>query len=90
MELSDLKKTVRDQRTIIATTVDGLRVELLLRISGFPFSELARDVSIFDIEGVPVRVGKLSKLLDSKRLAGRPKDLQFLRRYENLLKEPEK
>lgn len=83
-----LHGVVRDRRTIVATTAEGLVVELLLRVSGYPFSELARDAATFSIRGVPVRVGRLSKLLRSKRLAGRPKDRQFLERYKSLLEEP--
>ena len=82
-----LRQLVRDQRTLVATTPDGLSVELLLKVSGYAFSELANDAATFTIRGVPARVGRLTKLLHSKKLAGRPKDLQFLRRYESLLEE---
>lgn len=81
VKLGDLRAIVRGQRTLIATTPDGLTVELLLRVSGYAFSELARDARTFSIRGVPVRVGRLEKLLHSKRVAGRPKDREFLRRY---------
>lgn len=83
----DLRTMVRERRTLTATTSDGLMVELLLEVSGYPFSELARDAATFTIHGVPVRVGRLSKLLRSKKLAGRPKDRRFLQRYESLLSE---
>lgn len=83
-----LKALVRDRRTLTATTPEGLMVELLLQVSGYPFSEMARDALTVTVGGVPVRVGRLSKLLGSKRIAGRPKDRSFLRRYRNLLKEP--
>ncbi len=87
LKLSDLAHLVRGQKTLVATTADGLMVELLLKISGFPFSEMARDAATFTVEGVPVRVGRLNKLLMSKKLAGRPKDRRFLSRYQNLLEE---
>jgi hypothetical protein len=82
---ADLRAIVRARTTLIATTPDGLMVELLLRVSGYPFTELARDAATVAVRGVPVNVGRLSKLLRSKRLAGRPKDRQFLRRYQSLL-----
>ncbi len=82
-----LPPVVRERRTLVATTSEGLMVELLLKVSGYPFSELAKDAATFTVRGVPVRVGKLQKLLRSKKIAGRPKDLQFLRRYESLLEE---
>jgi len=72
----------------VATTPQGAMVELLLQVSGYPFSELAKDAATYDAQGVPVRVGRLEKLLRSKKIAGRPKDLLFLRRYP-LLKEEE-
>ena len=51
----------------------------------FPFSDLARDAATFTVRGVPVKVGRLTKLLTSKKLAGRLKDRQFLQRYRSLL-----
>ena len=83
----DLRQTVRDQRTLTATTANGLMVELLLKISGYPFSGLAKDAVTFSVRGVPVKVGQIRKLLRSKKLAGRPKDRRFLRRYQDLLEE---
>lgn len=82
-----LSAVVREERTLVATTPDGLLVELLLAVSGYPFSELARDAVTFTVRGTPIKVGRLHKLLSSKKLAGRPKDRQFLRRYEALLRE---
>ena len=76
---------VRGRRTLVATNADGVMVELLLEVSGFTFAELAQDAVTITVRGVPVRVGKLQKLLRSKQLAGRPKDRQFLKRYEALL-----
>ena len=90
LDPADLREVVREQQTIMATTSDGLMIELLLAVSGYPFSELARDTATFTVQGVPVRVGKLSKLLRSKRLADRPKDRQFLKRYGNLFEEEER
>ena len=83
----DFKEIVRERKTLIATTPEGLLIELLLQISGYSFSELAKDAATFTVGGIPVRVGKLDKLLYSKLLAGRPKDRQFLKRYQTLLKD---
>ena len=85
----DVKQIVRERRTIVATTSEGLMVELLLKISGYPFSELARDALTLSLRGTPVKVGRLSKLLRSKKLAGRPKDRRFLERYQTLLEQKE-
>lgn len=76
-----LRQLVRNRATFAGTTSEGLMVELLLQVSGYPFFELAKDAATFDAQGIPVRVGRLEKLLRSKKIAGRPKDLLFLRRY---------
>ena len=86
----DLREMVRTQRTLVATTPDGLMVELLLAVSGYTFEELAKDAATVVVRGTPVRVGRLTKLLRSKQLADRPKDRQFLKRYQSLLLEEER
>ena len=87
LKLGEFKETVQACKTLLATTPDGLMIELLLAISGYPFSEIAKDAVTFTVGGIPVRVGRLDKLLRSKQLAARPKDLQFLKRYQSLLEE---
>jgi len=87
LDAAALPAVVRDRRTLTATTPDGLMIELLLAVSGYPFAELARDAVTFTVQGTPVAVGQLTKLLKSKKLANRPKDRQFLRRYEAQLRE---
>ena len=84
---ASLRQAVREQRTLIASTVDGILVELLLRVSGYTFAALAEDAKVFAAQGVPVQVGQIEKLLHSKRVAGRPKDKQFLARYAAQLAE---
>ena len=83
----ELEAVVRERRTLIATTSDGLTVELLLAVSGFTFSELAQDAATVTVRGTPITVGRLTKLLKSKQVANRPKDRQFLRRYKVMLDE---
>ena len=85
LEARLVKDIVRSRRTLIATTPQGLMVKLLLAVSGFPFAELAKDAATVTVRGEPVRIGRLTKLLQSKQLAGRAKDRQFLRRYQALL-----
>lgn len=82
-----LKAIAREKTTLIATTPEGLAVELLLAVSGYTFSELTHDAATFTVQKVPVKVGRLTKLLRSKQVAGRPKDRQFLQRYRSLLQE---
>jgi len=82
-----LRELVRDRRTLVATAPDGLMIELMLAVSGYTFASLARDAITVTIQGTPVKVGRLTKLLRSKRIAGRPKDRQFLKRYRLLVGE---
>lgn len=84
---AELRWVVRDKRTVLAATPGGFMIELLLEISGYPFSEMAEDAATFSMGGVLVKVGRLNKLLRSKKIAGRPKDRRFLRRYQDLLEE---
>ncbi len=88
-KLDELKGLVRDRKTLVATTPEGLMVELILEVSGYPFSEMIKDSATFTVRGVPIHVARLNKLLRSKKIAGRPKDRRFLERYEDLLKEDE-
>lgn len=81
----NLKQIVKNTVTVIATTSDGIMIELLLSVSGYVFLDLAKDAVTFTVQGIPVRVGRLKKLLESKRIADRPKDRQFLKRYRSLL-----
>jgi len=87
LKRDQLADVVRRRRTLVATTTEGITVELLLAVSGYLFAELAKDAATFKIWGVPITVGRLAKLLRSKHLAGRPKDRQFLQRYQSLLEE---
>ena len=87
LKLTALRAAVRERRTVVATTPDGVMVELLLAVSGFTFAELVQDAATVTIRGTPVKVGRLTKLLRSKRTANRPKDRAFLRRYQTLLEE---
>lgn len=82
---AEVTRIVRDRVTLVASTPDGVTIELLLEISGYAFSDLAKDAATFTVRGVPIRVGRLAKLLKSKQLAGRPKDRHFLQRYRTIL-----
>ena len=84
---ADVRAVVRQRRTLVATTPEGVMVELLLAVSGFTFAELIRDAATVTVHGTPITVGRLTKLLQSKRAANRPKDREFLRRYQALLEE---
>lgn len=87
IETSSIKKIVKDKTTILATDPYGITFELILSVSGYTFSQMVMDATIFNVGNIPIKVAKLSKLLTSKKLAGRKKDKLFVKRYEILLKE---
>jgi hypothetical protein len=76
-----LTNVLRLGATIQATHTDAMPLDLMLSIAGFSFAEIAVDAVAFEIGGVEVRVGRLQKLLQAKEIAGRPKDLEFLRLF---------
>ncbi len=58
---------------------NGAWLDLMLSVRGFSYAELATDAREFSIGDRSVWVGRLEKLLRSKELSGRPKDIEFLR-----------
>jgi hypothetical protein len=80
MPLRAVKKVVSLRKTIHAANHYGCVVELLLDISGYTFEDIESDARFFRASGVRVKVGNLDKLLNSKRIADRPKDRLFLKR----------
>jgi hypothetical protein len=82
---SSLINIVRDRKTLIATDPYGISFDIILAISGFTFNQMAGDATIFSAGKIPLRVGKLKKLLLSKKAAGRKKDILFLATYENMI-----
>lgn len=85
-----LKKIVREKKTILATDLFGVTFELILAVSGYTFSQMQIDAITFTIGKIPIKVGKLKKLLVSKKIAGREKDKIFLKRYGGLMDEIKK
>lgn len=85
-----VKDIVKNKNTITANDPYGITFELILAVSGYSFSQMHKDASVFSINNVPIKVGRLSKLLKSKKIAGRDKDKFFLQRYELMLKEKHK
>jgi hypothetical protein len=73
--------------TIQARDETGAQLDLMTSGLGLRFDDLAEDAVTFRIEDVEVRVGRLEKLLRAKELAGRPKDVEFLRLYAARLRE---
>ena len=85
-----LKQLVFHKKTVLAVNPEGITFELLFAVSGFVFRQMAEDASIFRAGEVLIRVGRLQKLLASKKAANRPKDRLFLKRYEMILRKKDK
>lgn len=77
-----LARVVRRGASLSALHDAAGQLDLMLSISGYAYPELARDACSFRVGDLGVRVGRLEKLLRSKRESGRPKDLEFLRAFE--------
>jgi predicted nucleotidyltransferase len=82
-----LQRVVGNGASLSALHREVGQIDLLTSISGFDYPELSADASDFEVAGVEIRVGRLSKLLRSKEASGRPKDLEFLRVYRATLTE---
>ena len=79
---AQLRTAIRHGASLRALHHQVGQLDLLLRVSGFSYAELAHDAVVFRVADASVRVGALEKLLRSKQSSGRPKDLAFLRLFE--------
>ena len=84
-----LRRVVEMGGNLIAIHSDGTELDLLTSISGYDFESLSRDAAAFEVAGATVHVGRLEKLLHSKEIAGRPKDLEFIRAFQARSEEPD-
>jgi predicted nucleotidyltransferase len=82
-----LANLIRAGANVTAENEAGARIDLMLSGAGFRYDDLAADAVTFRLGEVEVRVGRLEKLLRSKELAGRPKDVAFLRLFATRLRE---
>jgi hypothetical protein len=84
---SVLARIVEAGANVVARSPEGAHLDLMLSMAGFRFDELAPDAESFRMGELVVRVGRLEKLLRSKELAGRRKDIEFLRLYASRLRD---
>lgn len=85
---SALVGAVRSGACVSARHESGTALDLMLSGAGLAWDEVARDAAVFRIGEVEVRVGRLERLLRAKRMAGRPKDLEFLRLFAARFRDP--
>lgn len=66
---------------------EDLQIDLSLVMAGFEFDEVWPNRRGFLVEGVRIPVARLSDIVKSKAIAGRPKDRLFLATHEHALQE---
>ena len=76
-----LRRVVESGANISAIHVADGEIDLMTSLSGFSYAEMLEDAAIFEVAGASVQVGRLEKLLKSKEMSGRPKDVEFLRAF---------
>ncbi len=81
-DVGALQTVVRNGATLSALHPEAGQLDLMTAAAGFQYEDLATDAARFRVGGLEVSVGRLEKLLESKRASGRPKDLEFLRAFE--------
>ena len=77
-----LRRIIENGASLSAIHSEAGELDLLTSISGFSYADLSGDAATFEVAGVRVQVGRLEKLLRSKELSGRPKDLDFLLAFQ--------
>lgn len=82
-----LRNVLARGATLQARDESGAQLDLMTAGLGLSFDDVAADAVTFRLGEVEVRVGRLEKLLRAKELAGRPKDVEFLRLYAARLRE---
>lgn len=84
---SALATIVERSATLCARHSSAAQLDLMVAITGFSYEELASDAVRFEVAGNEISVGRLGKLLRSKQLSGRPKDVAFLESFEAHVEE---
>ena len=77
------------ERRIVTTATDRKEriIDLSLTMADFDFETVWEERRTFLSEGVPIPVARLTHIVDSKRTAGRQKDLNFLITHEQALRD---
>lgn len=86
---ASLTQAVRAGACVTARHPCGTALDLMLSGTGLSWPEIASDAASFRIGAATVRVGRLARLLRAKQLAGRPKDLEFLRMFAARFSDPD-
>lgn len=80
------EKIIRNKASLTATKDKAAQVDILTSVAGYSFSKLYAGRRLFKVGGTSAPVASLAHLLESKKICGRKKDLEFLRIYAAQLK----
>ncbi len=83
-----LAERVVERRAVVrALGPSDLKIDLTLMMKGFHFENLWAERRTFTVEGQEIPVAPLSRIVESKKAAGRDKDVLFFVSHEEILKE---
>ena len=75
------QRIIRNKAAVTASKDKAAQVDIFTAVAGYSFSKLYAARRLFKAGGVAVPVASLAHLIESKRICGRKKDLEFLRIY---------
>lgn len=87
MDLWLAEKVVAHSAAVQATRPEHLKIDLTLVMKGFGFEEAWAERRMFALHGCDVPVARLKHIVESKRLADRPKDHLFFATHEEILRD---
>ena len=82
-----LAERIVERRMVVTATSGELIVDLSLTMAGLDFEDVWAERRTFPAEGVEIPVARLAHIVQSKRNAGREKDLTFLVTHEQALRD---
>lgn len=73
-----LAERIVEHRILVTATSSDLVVDLSLTVASFDFERVWNEHRLFRVHGVDIPVARLMYIVESKRIANRPKDRLFL------------
>lgn len=81
------ERVVQNRALTRAWLEEDLAADLTLVMAGFEFEQVWRERNTFLVENIPVHVARLTHIVSSKAIAGRPKDHLFFATHKEALEE---
>lgn len=82
-----LAERVVERQVAVSASSGDVAVDLSLTMAGFSFEDVWKDHRNFSIDSVEVPVARLTHIVESKRIANRPKDRLFLETHADVLRQ---